>query len=421
MNSRFQNLMRAATQLTRAGRLGDATRAIQRALRGARPGAVAPQAANADAGGTLDGARELAQATLPQLVEPTPIASASTVLEAALVVDAAVHVESQLEPSVAPLPTSRAEPIDVAVIDVEVIDEPATALGEGEFVSASHRHASQNHNYKLYLPPNRAGRRLPLVVMLHGCTQDPDDFAAGTGMNAVAREEGFFVLYPAQSRLANPSGCWNWFKHNDQQRDSGEPAAIAALTQVAMQQHDIDPRRVYIAGLSAGGAMAAIVAKAYPEIFAAVGVHSGLPCGAASSAMEAFIVMRNGEANRIGAARGACEKNARQSKPIPTIVFHGDKDKTVHPRNGEQVIAAVTGDTADAKVEQGVSSLGRHYTRSTHHDDDGNALAEHWLVHGAGHAWSGGNSQGSYTDANGPDATRAMLQFFFARPLGTSH
>ena len=414
MNSRFQNLMRAATKLTRAGRLGDATKAIQRALRGAGPGAVAPHAAHDDAGGTRDGTRGFAQAALPQIVEATPIASEPVVLESVLVVDAAEHVE----PSVAPLPASRAEPIDVAVIDVEVIDEPATALGEGEFVSASHRHASQNHNYKLYLPPDRTGRRLPLVVMLHGCTQDPDDFAAGTGMNAAAREEGFFVLYPAQSRLANPSGCWNWFKHNDQQRDSGEPAVIAALTQVVMQQHDIDPRRVYIAGLSAGGAMAAIVAKAYPEIFAAVGVHSGLPCGAASSAMEAFTVMRNGEASRIGAARG---ESAGQSTPIPTIVFHGDKDKTVHPRNGEQVIAAVTGDTADAKVEQGVSSLGRHYTRSTHHDDDGNALAEHWLVHGAGHAWSGGNAQGSYTDANGPDATRAMLQFFFARPLGTSH
>jgi poly(hydroxyalkanoate) depolymerase family esterase len=278
------------------------------------------------------------------------------------------------------------------------------------------------------VPPSHADAQLPLVVMLHGCSQNPDDFAAGTGMNEEACAQGFFVLYPAQSRGANALGCWNWFQQDDQRRDSGEPALIADMTMAVMKQYRIDARRVYIAGLSAGGAMAAIVADAYPEIFAAVGVHSGVPCGAASNVMEAFSVMRNGDAGHASPTAAT-----RLQKRVSTIVFHGDQDQTVHPRNGEQVIAAVLGnsgadaherrgaETHRANVEQGVSAHGQHYTRSTHRDAKGNAVAEHWLVHGAGHAWSGGNAGGSYTDAKGPDATRAMLQFFFGQPRTLSH
>ena len=239
------------------------------------------------------------------------------------------------------------------------------------------------------------------------------------------------VLYPEQSQDANPSRCWNWFKHTHQRRDSGEPAFLASLTQAVMKQYGIDARRVFIAGLSAGGAMAAIVAGAYPDIFAAVGVHSGLPSGAASNVAEALMVMKSGEvgidlptkAGRFGTA----PKAALQAQvTVPTIVFHGDQDQTVHPRNGEQVIAAVLGtaigagqshssSAGNARVEQGVSAHGRRYTRSSHHDDKGRALTEHWLVHGVGHAWSGGLAEGSYTDATGPDATLEMLRFFFAQ------
>lgn len=193
-----------------------------------------------------------------------------------------------------------------------------------------------------------------------------------------------------------------------------------------MEQHGIDARRVYIAGLSAGGAMAAIVAAAYPDIFAAVGVHSGLPCGAASDVAGALAVMKSGGARPASHAKasrvGTPPAVVMPRVPVPTIVFHGDQDRTVHPRNGEKVIADVLGSAGEsrafpedgARAEQGVSARGRRYTRSIHLGDNGDALAEHWLVHGTGHAWSGGHAEGSYTDAKGPDATREMLRFFFS-------
>jgi poly(3-hydroxybutyrate) depolymerase len=188
-----------------------------------------------------------------------------------------------------------------------------------------------------------------------------------------------------------------------------------------MKEHGIDPRRVFIAGLSAGGAMAAIVADAYPEIFAAVGVHSGLPNGAASNVAEALAVMNSGHSgnSRHGKLPSQPPQPPQQAhRLVPTIVFHGDQDRTVHPRNGEQVIASALGSAAAAspRVAQGVSAHGKSYTSSTHHGDTGKVLAEHWLVHGAGHAWSGGHAKGSYTDAKGPDATAEMLRFFFAHP-----
>lgn len=384
--------MRTATRLTHSGRLNEATEAIQRALRDATGVGAAPSPTKAWAGA------------------------------------GAIHVPGAVTLKASPLV------LDGCVFEVDARQPAATESGTGEFTSGTHTHASLTRRYKLYTPPGHVGRQLPLVVMLHGCTQDPDDFSAGTGMNERAREQGFFVLYPAQSQDANPSRCWNWFKHNHQRRGGGEPALLANLTQAVMQQHDIDARRVYIAGLSAGGAMAAIVAAAYPEIFAAVGVHSGLPSGAARNVAEALAVMKSGvagpavhaKASRFGTASTAPAAAVRPETPVPTIVFHGDQDQTVHPRNGEQVIAAVLGSAAgvdeshafpsgSARVEQGVSALGRRYTRSTHQGKNGNILAEHWLLHGAGHAWSGGQAKGSYTDANGPDATREMLRFFFGQ------
>jgi poly(hydroxyalkanoate) depolymerase family esterase len=348
MNNVLENLMRQATRLTQAGRLSEATAAIQRALNG----------------------------------------KANT-----------YDVVADQEAPVKPAPSGLI--LDDCVFEVA---DP--------FTSGSHTHATLTRGYKLYVPTPSTGQARPLVVMLHGCTQNPDDFAVGTGMNERAREQGFCVLYPEQSQAANPQRCWNWFKHNHQRRGSGEPALIASMTQTIMKEHDIDPRRVFIAGLSAGGAMAAIVADAYPEIFAAVGVHSGLPNGAASNVGEALAVMSSGQSGHI--------KSPQQpQRLVPTIVFHGDQDRTVHPRNGEQVIASTLGSTAAAspKVTQGLSPNGRRYTNATHHGDAGEVLAEHWLVHGAGHAWSGGHAKGSYTDAKGPDATAEMLRFFFEHPL----
>jgi poly(hydroxyalkanoate) depolymerase family esterase len=296
----------------------------------------------------------------------------------------------------------------------------------GDFNSGTHTHAALTRRYKLYVPPGHAGQMLPLVVMLHGCTQDPDDFAAGTAMNERALEKGFFVLYPEQSTDANPGRCWNWFDPKHQARGQGEPALIASMTHAVMAQYGMDRRRVFVAGLSAGGAMAVILAAQYPDIFAAVGVHSGLPSGSVGNMSDALSVMLSGE---VGPATAGDEANAgakqnelAQAAVMPIIVFHGDQDQTVHPRNGERIIEAAlrsasrerrsTVRVAAAQVEQGVSPDGRRYTRSTHQNDQGATIAEHWVVHGTGHAWSGGQAKGSYTDARGPDATAEMLRFF---------
>jgi poly(hydroxyalkanoate) depolymerase family esterase len=283
---------------------------------------------------------------------------------------------------------------------------PARPSAEGTFIAGRSGAARSQREYKLYIPPQAGDRPLPLVVMLHGCTQDPDDFAAGTRMNEAALAQGCFVLYPEQSTQANPQRCWNWFKHSHQERGRGEPAMLAAMTREVMASHRIDPARVYVAGLSAGGAMAAILGDAYPDLFAAVGVHSGLAAGAATDLPSALSAMRAG-----GTAVGAGRKGP------PTIVFHGDADSTVHPVNGEQVIGASAGraDTAPA-VERQRAAGGRSYTRSVHRSAGGAVLAEHWVVHGSGHAWSGGSAKGSYTDPAGPQASEQMLRFFLEHP-----
>ncbi len=369
MNETMQSLMREATRLTQSGSLKEATALIQRALGNAGAGAGAGSG---------------------PVSAPAPASSLT------------------------PASTERALPeSSPVVLDGCVFEVPQTAPPQGEFADGSHTHASLTRRYKLYTPPKSFGNSLPLVVMLHGCTQNPDDFAAGTGMNAHARDRGFYVLYPAQSADANPQRCWNWFKHTHQSRGRGEAALLAGMTLSIMQHKGIDPHRVYIAGLSAGGAMAAIVAAAYPEIYAAVGVHSGLAVGAASNVPEALAAMRSGAKDgKAGSVAGA----------VPTIVFHGDQDQTVHPRNGEQVIAAASATSAASEnhVEQGTASGGRRFTRTVHQGNiasHSSSTAEHWLVHGGGHAWSGGDSKGTYTDPKGPDASREMLRFFLTHQL----
>ncbi len=288
---------------------------------------------------------------------------------------------------------------------------PASLPAGARFEEYLYSNAAGTRAYKLYVPSGYNDQQsLPLVVMMHGCTQSPDDFAAGTRMNELAEEQMFLVAYPAQSQSANVSKCWNWFNASDQQRDTGEPSLIAGITRQILQDFPVDPKRVYIAGLSAGGATAAIMGSVYPDLYAAVGVHSGLACGAAVDMPSAFTAMRQGGVLRSNGP----QQHGRVPRPVPTIVFHGDGDKTVHPANGEQVIAQSQGEAEfDSEISTGESAGGMAYTRTVQTDPAGQPVLEHWVLHGAGHAWSGGSSAGSYTVPRGPDASREMLRFFF--------
>jgi poly(hydroxyalkanoate) depolymerase family esterase len=278
-----------------------------------------------------------------------------------------------------------------------------------KFIEGTYSNEAGSRTYKLFVPSSyRQGQPLALVVMLHGCTQSPDDFAAGTRMNFIAEEQNCLVVYPAQPSGANPSKCWNWFRAADQRRDEGEPSLIAGITRRVMQDYSVDPKRVFVAGLSAGGAAAAIMGATYSDLYAAVGIHSGLAYGAASDMPSAFAAMRQGgKGGRQAVAGGPM---------IPTIIFHGDRDTTVHPDNGAHVVEQAIGAKKTRKrVHRGQIPRGHGYTRTTHTDGEREVL-EHWNVHGAGHAWSGGSPAGSYTDGEGPDATKEMLRFFLDHP-----
>lgn len=292
------------------------------------------------------------------------------------------------------------------------IARPATpttatpAVGE-RFLAGHFTHRFGRRDYKLYLPPATAGQApspRPLVLMLHGCTQTPDDFAAGTRMNDAARAGGFLVLYPAQGALANLHRCWNWFKHGHQQRGRGEAALLADLTREVIQAHGVDPARVCVAGMSAGAGMAAVLGETYPELFAAVGLHSGVPTGLARDVFTAMAVMKT----------GPVALPAHPAVPPPTVIFHGDQDEVVHPASADEALRrfAALGprDTAQGETAEGVA-----WTRHRVRDGQGRVRAEQWIVHGGGHAWSGGSAQGSHTQPGGPDATAAMVAFFQAQ------
>ena len=303
---------------------------------------------------------------------------------------------------------------------------PATPVRGGEFTSRSYSNDAGTRGYKLYVPEGYAagsGDALPMVVMLHGCTQSPDDFAAGTRMNALADQHGFLVVYPEQAANANGSKCWNWFRPEDQDRDRGEPSIIAGITREVAAEYRVDAGRVFVAGLSAGAAMAVILGATYPELYAAVGAHSGLPYRAAHDMPSAFGAMKGsgaiGRASRQSGTTGAPSPYA--GRGVPTIVFHGDRDLTVHARNGAAIIAQATGRTGQtlrSSTREGADAGGRRHRHTVHSDAAGRPLVEHWDLHGAGHAWSGGSAAGSFTDAAGPDASAEMIRFFNAQVAG---
>lgn len=275
--------------------------------------------------------------------------------------------------------------------------------GRGQFLHATYANAHGRRDYRLYLPQGYdiAGPARPLIVMLHGCTQSAEDFAVGTRMNALADRHGFLVAYPQQAGKANHAKCWNWFRPEDQRRDAGEPSVLAGIVQRIAQEHRVDPQRVFVAGLSAGAAMAVVLGRAYPELVRAIGVHSGLPYASAHDVPSAFAAMQRG---------GAASQDTGAT--VPMIIVHGDADRTVAPVNAERLAAAATRPGLVLKTETGRAQGGHAYTRQIATDDAGVPWLEHWTVHGAGHAWSGGDAAGTYTDPAGPDASAAMVDFF---------
>jgi poly(hydroxyalkanoate) depolymerase family esterase len=293
----------------------------------------------------------------------------------------------------------------------------------GQFVDGSYSNMAGTRTYKVYIPNNGSGKPVPLLVMLHGCTQSPDDFAAGTCMNRLADLHGFLVVYPAQAAAANGMKCWNWYDENEQVRDQGEPSLIAGITRKVASEYAIDKQRIFIAGLSAGAAMAVILGVTYPDVFAAVGVHSGLPYGAAHSMASTLAAMRGGNSS----APAASSRGGRKvpliaaTKSIPTIVFHGDNDATVSANNGAHVVdqavalATVLHGPLKKTVEERRSANGREFTATIYRGSKTRTVVEHWVVHGVGHAWSGGSSAGSFADESGPDASAEMVRFFLAQ------
>ncbi|TFV35598.1 PHB depolymerase family esterase [Bradyrhizobium frederickii] len=390
-----QDIVREATRLTRAGQLVEATALLQRMLQGGR----APRP-------------DSRSATQDQLPRCDP-----------LTIDATANVVDEREaPQIAPARSGQGRRRSLLLDGMRDVSglrlrspitraplSPSDIVPEGtRFMAGKFSNAAGSRTYKLFIPSRYQGQRLPLIVMLHGCTQSPDDFAAGTRMNFLAEEQNCFVAYPEQPSGANQSKCWNWFRTSDQRRGGGEPSIIAGITRQIMRDHVIDPKRVYVAGLSAGGAAAAIMGATYSDLYAAVGIHSGLACGAASDLPSAFVAMRQG-----GGSKAIADTS------VPTIVFHGDRDTTVNPKNGDQIIEQSARATSlTTKVLRGRVPHGHAYTRTVLIDGAGRAISEHWNINGAGHAWSGGSPAGSYTDPQGPDATREMLRFFLEHPLG---
>ena len=286
-----------------------------------------------------------------------------------------------------------------------------------------------NLPYVVYTPLNyRAGTPVPLLIMLHGCTQSAADFAAGTQMNLVAEEHNFIVVYPQQVRKNNSLYCWNWFDLANQSRDHGEPAMIVGIVQDILQntaQWTIDTARIYVAGISAGAAMSVILGATYPDIFAAIGIHSGFEYQALKSHRGALTISKRRGPDPLQQGLAAYEAMGSYARIVPTIVFHGTKDTVINITNGDQVVQQwmqtdmlashdtyVADFNAPATATTYKIPTGYAYTVYTWQNSRGKTIQEYWKVNGLGHAWSGGNSSGSYTDSRGPSASEALYAFF---------
>jgi poly(hydroxyalkanoate) depolymerase family esterase len=436
MNDQMKDGMAEATRLVQEGRLAEATAIIQHALGGGHLGSGSAPVAFQD---TSSGAHESIDVE-GHLVNEAPHAAAASRLAAGSGPVAATRPSSDLPPLFVNMPLTVPDGLSLTMPDglpglpgtmlrpTEGEIDPAVVPTGGRFVERSYTNRAGTRSYKLYIPSGYVGQEVPLVVMLHGCTQNPDDIAAGTRMNALAEEHIFLVAYPAQAQDANMQKCWNWFQPTDQRRGRGEPSIIAGITRQVIDEYNVADGRAYVAGMSSGGAMAAIVGETYPDVYAAVGVHSGLAPGAAHDLPSAFAAMRQGGPATTRRDIPTVVPTGKSAWIVPAIVFHGDRDTTVHPRNADHLLAhywaakiadsrnATSGPTPRGTVRQGRVPGGHAYTCATYRDADGSPIVERWTVHGLGHAWSGGGSLGSYTDPKGPDASAEMVRFFNQHP-----
>jgi poly(hydroxyalkanoate) depolymerase family esterase len=293
-----------------------------------------------------------------------------------------------------------------------------------EFVAGVFKDDAGERRYKLFRPAAdkmpTAGRRT-LVVVLHGCTQDADDIAKGSRFNDAASLDGFIVLYPEQPAAAHARKCWNWYVPGEIHRGRGEAAIIANLTMQVMRDEGIDPHRVYLAGISAGAAMAANLAAGYPELFAAAAFHSGLPAFVATDTPSALAIMAKGPAESDELGQLAFEEMGSRARVVPVIAIHGAADPSVSivnlratARQWAVANALAAHASAPDPVEMHPADhrlSGQRYVLS-----NGTVLAEAWRVDGLAHAWSGGSAAGSYTDPSAPDATTMMIEFFRVHP-----
>ncbi len=307
--------------------------------------------------------------------------------------------------------------------------------------------------YRLFVPENvHPEHPAPLIVALHGCQQNARDFAIGTGLDEAVSRYGALALYPEQSKSANTSGCWNWFLPEHQTGQGGEPAAIVRLIQKVSGQHKIDANRIYVVGLSAGGAMAAILGEQNPDVFAGVGIMAGVALHASHDVASAFAAMSGNKkmqakaplpgsqalskmiAAKLPSLQGISKfmpqrQNGFMQQPkiiaspalpasaynrLRVMIWAGANDSTVAPANADELAhqyARLLG-LNDAPTLQRSGERGA--TIAGWEDAAGTVRIELWTVEGMGHAWSGGRAQGSYTFPQGPDATRCMLSFFLS-------
>jgi len=393
-----QDIVREATRLTRAGQLVEATALLQRMLRSER----AP-----------DALLRTTDHIAPSRREPPTIDVKANAVDDTDRLHLARATSAQPRMPRAFFDSTKERP-GFGLRGLVKRAPPSTAdiVPEGaKFIEDAYSNPAGRLAYKLFVPSRYRGEPIPLVVMLHGCTQSPDDFAAGTRMNFIAEKQTCLVVYPAQRSEANQAKCWNWFRAADQQRGRGEPSLIAGITRQIMHDYSVDPKRVYVGGLSAGAAAAVVMGATYSDLYAAIGVHSGLACGAATDLPSAFVAMRQGGGSDA-------KVPLPDGPPVPTIVFHGDRDITVHPDNGDYILEqSIRTTTTQKNVHRGRVPGRYAFTRTIHTDARGRGVFEHWNIHGAGHAWSGGSPAGSYTDPRGPDATREMLRFFLEHSL----